>query len=353
MTKENIALVRATNVIPYDGIVRSISNSPYLTKKIGNAFSSKMSEILKEEGIIPSIDYSKIGEEDYYDNYVKLAADITREYMPFTSDYNSFVLFVLNGLCPDDKEHGFGNNTFSNKKCAIIEPLSYHIEEAVSLVPTDTAIKGNVQLSDEAILLIEENYYNTLSEKEKRDLETLNFKVKRFTKSIKEAVKEELAISGKYTVEDLSLSQSTGGIMPSATSEELKETIKAISSDYELSDKKYFNLITTTDETMPKYESVKDEYSKMVGIDEYYMSNFLRSLLTYLNVPEYEISRYTNHLESSEYMNQVKSLIKEFKIVNYKAFVDQYNNNLLRLQREGMLPTPSELMDEENSLNLK
>ena len=57
-------------------------------------------------------------------------------------------------MVPDDSENGFGNNTFSNKKCAVIEPLKYHINDVVSLVPTDTAVKGDVVLSDEAVIFI-------------------------------------------------------------------------------------------------------------------------------------------------------------------------------------------------------
>ena len=77
------------------------------------------------------------------------------------------VLFSLNGICPDDNENGFANNTFSNKRVGIIEPLSEHISEAVSLVPTDTAIKGDVVLSNQAVILIEESFYNSLNESQK------------------------------------------------------------------------------------------------------------------------------------------------------------------------------------------
>lgn len=94
----------------------------------------------------------KMNESGYYDNYVERSSKITKEYLPYVSDYNSMVLFSLNGLCPDDNEHGFGNNTFSNKNCVIIEPLEHHINETISLVPTDTAIKGDVYLSNDAII---------------------------------------------------------------------------------------------------------------------------------------------------------------------------------------------------------
>ena len=43
---ENIALVRATNIIPFEGIVKTISNSMYITKKRGTQFCNKMSDLL-------------------------------------------------------------------------------------------------------------------------------------------------------------------------------------------------------------------------------------------------------------------------------------------------------------------
>ena len=52
--------------------------------------------------------------------------------------------------------------SFSSKKCAIIEPLKYHINEAVSLVPTDTAIKGNIFLSQLEYLIGKENLMKTI-----------------------------------------------------------------------------------------------------------------------------------------------------------------------------------------------
>ena len=85
--------------------------------------------------------------------------------LPYNSDYNSMVLWSLNGLVPDDM-----NNTFSDKTCAIIDGLAEQIEqsEMVSLVPTDTAIKGNVNLSNKATILIDKDRYETLSLEEKR-----------------------------------------------------------------------------------------------------------------------------------------------------------------------------------------
>ena len=47
MNIDNIAIVRATNVIPFDGVVRPLSNVPYLCKNIGLEFSARISDLLQ------------------------------------------------------------------------------------------------------------------------------------------------------------------------------------------------------------------------------------------------------------------------------------------------------------------
>lgn len=346
MNINNIALVRATNIIPLDGVIKPLSNVPYLTKNISLPFSFAMSDLLNEIGIIPKADESKMFDDDYYDQMVALSSKILKEYLPYVSDYNSMVLFALNGLCPDDNEHGFANNTFSNKKCAIIEPLVNHINETISLVPTDTAIKGDVYLSNEAIVLIEEEIFNNLDQTQRNRLLANNYTIRLFTGSLKEAVENELKNSNRYIPETLSLSSSSGGIMDSATSEEHKALISSIANEYQLSQKKYFNLLTGKDETEFKYEETKNEYENTQLVLEYFTELFLQELLPTINAPQYMMEDIKEKLYNKEYYNKIKELIKIFGIENYKNFIDQYNYRLKEEQINQTLITPQETVDE-------
>ena len=348
MNIDNIALVRATNIIPFDGVVRPLSNSRYLCKNIGLEYSARLSVLLRNVGIIPPIDQTRLFEEDYYDSMVSLSSKILRDYLPYVSDYNSMVLFSLNGICPDDNEHGFANNTFSNKKVAIIEPLNKHIDQVISLVPTDTAIKGDIVLSNEAIVLIDKDTYSLLNEEQKAVLHNNQFNIKTFTGSLKDAITEELQASDRYIPETLSLSASTGGFMPSSTSEAQKQLINNIAETLGLSQQKYFNLITSTDKNMPKYADVSDEYNKMLKIQEYYMKMFLDELLEYLNAPNTMAINSSNQLYSEKYMSDVVNLIEYYGIENYKKFVDAYNFRMEEKQANGSLPTPQEVINEIN-----
>ena len=344
MNIDNIAMVRATNIIPYDGVVRPLSNVPYLCKNIGLEFSARISDLLHELGVIPPIDQSKMFEEDYYDKMVALSSKILKEYLPYVSDYNSMVLFSLNGICPDDNEHGFANNTFSNKKVAIIEPLSEHIDQVISLVPTDTAIKGDVVLSNSAIILIEESLYNSLNETQKSLLHNNIFYIKTFTGSLKEAIRNELQNSGRYIPETLSLSASTGGFMQSDTSEMQKECINNIASYYGLSQMKYFNLITSRDTSIPKYDEVCDEFDNTIKVQDYYITMFLSNFLMYFNAPEDMINNISKNIHYKPFLLKVITLIKELGIDKYKQFVDSYNKKLEEHQKNMTLITPEDII---------
>ena len=344
MNIDNIAIVRATNVIPFDGVVRPLSNVPYLCKNIGLEFSARISDLLHELGVIPPMDQSRMFEEDYYDEMVALSSKILKEYLPYVSDYNSMILFSLNGICPDDNEHGFANNTFSNKSVAIIAPLSEHIDQVISLVPTDTAIKGNVELSNNAIVLIEESVYESLNDLQKALLHNNRFSIKTFTGSLKEAIRNELQNSGRYIPETLSLSASTGGFMPSDTSELQKECINNIASSYGLSQMKYFNLITSRDTSMPKYDEVCDEFDKAMEVQDFYTTAFLHELLVYANAPEDMINNISRNIHYKPFLLKVVEIIKALGIDRYKQFVDSYNKNLEEQQREMTLATPEDIV---------
>ena len=119
MNKRKIAIVRATDIIPYNGIINPLSNVPNLDSNISD-FSYKIIPLLEKKGILKEASFRIIKEE------IEERERIIKEYTPLSSNYNSVVLFSLNGLVPDDIESGFANNTFSNKNIAIIDDLDYH-----------------------------------------------------------------------------------------------------------------------------------------------------------------------------------------------------------------------------------
>lgn len=300
---------------------------------------------MHELNIIPPIDYSRVFEDGYYDEMAALSSKILQEYLPYVSDYNSMVLFSLNGICPDDNDNGFGNNIFSNKKVAIIEPLALHIDQVVSLAPTDTALKGDVVLSPEAIVMIEEGYYAQLTEEQKQVLHNNCFKVKTFNGTTRDAIYTELQNSGRFIPETLSLSSSSGGFKDSKTSEMQKQCIDGIAASYGIPQMKYYNLITSRDTTMPNYHKVCDEYSNAYLVQKNYIVNFLNELLIFFGASHDMIDRIADEANYQPFLADIMQLIKEKGIDNYKTFVDSYNKKLELQQANMTLITPEEIVN--------
>lgn len=345
MNIENIAIVRATDIIPTEGKIIPISEAKYIQKNKDTPLAKGITSLLKREGLITPIDFSKFGDEQYMEEKNKEIANITSKYIPYTSNYNSMVLFSLNGIVPDDKEAGFGNNTFSNKKCAIIDSLSSHIDNIISLNPTDTAIKGTVELSKNAVILIEKNTYESLSIDNKNKLKQFN--VRTFEGSLKEAVESYLKTSQRYTCEKLAISSSKGGYIESPTSEQLKTTIKQIATEKQISTAYHLNIVLHNVDTNEKLKSVEHEYENIIKIRNYYQNEFYKFLFSEMPVEE-ELQYYLLHYNSDNYIDELCEVIQKFGLENYKKICDKFNNTLELLRQNNKLPTPEQIIDSIN-----
>lgn len=341
MNIKNIALVRATNVIPIDGVVRPISEVPYLKKEEGTEFSFAMNDLLKKKGILKEIDWTKPDEISKID---KENNEILNQYMPYNTDYNSMVLWSLNGLVPDDI-----NNTFSDKTCAIIDGLEEQIEqsEIVSLVPTDTAIKGAVKLSNQASILISKERYETLSQEEKDKLTKLDLNVSVFEGDLKEAVDEELIKKNRYTAETLSLKREDDGYVKSDTSDNVRDTICSIANEKNIAQVLHWNVLTGQNDELDKLANVKDEFKNSLIASDFYKKAFFEYLFSRMDIDS-KIKGDALYLpESSVYMKNLCNAIDKNGIDKYKLLLDEYNRALEQLREKGKLPTPQEIINSK------
>ena len=71
MEIENIALVRATDIIPIDGIIVPVSESKYIKKNTNEPFAVGIKGLLKRKGIITPIDFSKLEDENTWKIKIK------------------------------------------------------------------------------------------------------------------------------------------------------------------------------------------------------------------------------------------------------------------------------------------
>lgn len=346
MNIKNIALVRATNIIPFEGIVHPLSEVPYLKKENGTAFSFAMFDLLKEQGKMKKIDWTKLDELSEID---KENNRILREYMPYNSDYNSMVLWSLNGLVPDDT-----NNTFSDKTCAIIDGLEEQIEqsEIVSLLPTDTAIKGNVNLSQKSSILISKERYEGLSQEEKINLAKLDLSIAIFEGDLREAINQELLKNDQYTAETLSLKREDNGYIKSKTSDDVRKTIENIATEKNIAQVLYWNVITGENDELDKLESVKDEFENSRIVNNFYKETFFKYIFSKIDIDNQVKANALHMPESSVYMKDLCDEIEKIGISKYKDILDEYNKSLEQLKENGKLPTPQEIVDLNKKIDL-
>ena len=312
MNIDNIAIVRATNIIPFDGVINPISEVPYLVKPNGMQISFMISDLLTEQGILESYDFTKINDEEYQTK----RKEILDSYLPYISSYNSVVLFSLNGLVPDDM-----NNMFSNKNCVIVDGLKEHISDVVSLMPTDTAIKGKVLISSSGVLHIKEDFYNSLSDFDKSRLSNLNFTVKIINGSLEDAVKETLTNSDRFHYEKLSLTRSAGGFFPSETSEDTKRVINEVAISYDIPQVLYYDLLTKNNAAMGRLSSVASEYDNSLTVTNYYLENFYNYLLSNMGCSALK-SFVPDYIDSIEFIKSLTVAIRNYGLENYKKLVD-------------------------------
>lgn len=341
---DELILVRATNIIPFDGIVRPLSNSPYIKKINWFPITQKIGDWLKEEGLIEKPDPSRYLEEDYFEMAVKKMNNQLLNYIPYLSDYNPYILFSLNGLVPDDSEVGFANNTFNNKLCAIIEPAKHHIDQIKSIEPTDTALLGDIKLSNEAIILINEGLYKSLTEEEKQRLHSNGCTIYVFNGLLKDAIKHVFDDKG-YQFETLSLSRLNGGYIPSNTSNKLKITIDKVSKEYNIPRVLFFNIVSRKHDF--KHLFPIDIMKETQKVYDYYIRRFISSILTYLGKEDL-IKEFTTSNNIYYQSDILFEIIKEAGTEKYLDFIQKYNANLEALSRIGKLPTPEEIINQAN-----
>lgn len=340
MDIHNIALVRATNVIPVDGVVRPVKDVPFIKKETGTVFSGELFSLLRRKGVLNPIDWEAPEQER------QLAEEknkqILAEYMPYTSMYNSMVLWSLNGIVPDD-----AFNAFSKKDCGIIDGLEEQMgqSEIVSMVPTDTAVKGAVTLSSSAKILISKERYDELSQEQKEQLAELDLTVEVFDGDLKTAIDTCLVESGRYTAENLGLVSEGGGYKQSATSKEVIEDINSVAKENDIPQVLHDKIFRGETDGEQKLESVKGELEQCNIVSAFYKQAFFEFIFSKLDIDE-GVKEYSMCFpDSSKYVEDLCDEIDRIGIDRYKEVLDEYNQSLERLRDTGKLPTPEQIVD--------
>jgi len=350
MDEKNIAIVRVTDAIPFDGKIKPLSNTTYLCKDTLSGFALAVSRKLDGQG--PVIDNSRMGEEGYFEAFGRERVKFIEGFLPYVSGYNSVVLFSLNGMVPDDSTRGgFAGNEFSFKNCFVIDAISEHLgDDLISLNLTDTGIdaqkNGFVQLSENAVIGIRKSIYDVLPDKLKQQLSSLRCKVSIFDGDIRDAVNTELRLSDRFFPLNLSLSMEHGGIIPStdpniaAKEQECLQVIDNLASERHISQRKFYDMLYSD-------EVVSHLRPNALEVQNYFVTIFLQDLLTKMNASEKMIQRTAKCVSwnDHEFYSDVIGLIDSYGWDNYKTFVQDWNKKLEVARDNGTLSTPQQIID--------
>ena len=194
LSVDNLVFVRVVDGLPIidemeNVVLKPVSDCPYLQPMIlsDSRLAFAIGSLINKYGQLDTFtseDY-KLENEALLDLKLERKRAKQREFLPLIGVTNRFQNFSVNGIVPDDI-----NNTFSNKKIAVIDPVKYHIDSnLIGLNANDCTIEGDFILSPQGIVLIsndivsrfDNNYLKRLQEK---------CKIIYFDGPIKEAIKE-------------------------------------------------------------------------------------------------------------------------------------------------------------------
>lgn len=331
MNIENVVLVRAMGHLPLDGVLLPSCEGKYLIPNEKDAyyyFIRKEIQKLLEKELGRSLNVWEDDDKALLENALK-------NYLPLTSTYTSTLSFSLNGLVPDDM-----NNKFSDMKIAVLDPIKYHQnEDYVNIDAIDTTIKGNITCSEESILVIEKDYFLSLSEDIKTNLMS-HYKVEIFTGSLKDAVSNILQ---KYNYPSIPLIQKkeSNDILDCEEKESMIDFENSFAqtsnaSRLKLQQLYMYPISTMTGVDAIAAEKVQSDFNKNLIVEKYYKDKFYEYLISIaesyglvLNDEEkfYLFSEFSN---GEEVLKKIMAfLIQTRGIDNLGLIIQEYNHYII------------------------
>lgn len=334
MNINNVVLVRVMNNLPLNGELVPSCEGERLVYDKKSDFYFLIKKLVKQD--LEKQLGRKINEYNSTDD--KLLKDILKHYLVLTGDYYTSTLsFSLNGMVPNDI-----NNDFSSMKIAVIDPIKNHINDDFVTVETiDTTIKGRIKVSNEAILLIERNFYISLSKDIKNNINSY-YKLKLFDGSLRDAVNSTL-IENNYPLlllvqkrEVLNIEECQHRQSMLEFEDEFANTVGA--SRLRLN---YLTYMYTPSgiEDVDKiaHDKIKEELPNTLKVEEYYRNQLYTFLLNKLRQFNIEISEkdkyylFTEYQESKKVLEKITScLIESYGgIKNFNSLIQEYNQYVI------------------------
>lgn len=304
----DFVLVKSTNHLPKDGILRPLSEIPFITKTNG-LFATTIFELLKEE---------------YMDKMKKLPKpellkEERNQYLYYSTKYRDYLRFAINEITIDMEEVRIEGNHF-----IFIDPIHNHLGKVPfeRMNMENVFVRGDLVLSSQAKLLVDKEHYE---EYKKQYPYIEQYQTILYSGNIQKIVSMFMVNHG-YIPED-ELERDT------KLSAKYKEYISKWESSYS---------IRSADEDLNMYE--KDEVLHSIYAQLFYQ--FLcNKMCISENQKEQMVCEFTKQRALNEFnVEFLKRLIREIGLPRLKEIVDEYNQILLNIMQEGNYPTNNELL---------
>jgi len=314
-SKDNIMLVRTTEIFPEGRVIKPLADASYVAKNGSNFIYQAM----------------------YYEmDYAEL-----KKLESCEMAYRSTVHFTENGLV---SSHMYGN--FDNQEFIIMDPLSEHagVSDVRNFAGQDTFIKGNVTLSDKAIIIVKAENYEAIKQAHP---EIENFNVVLYngiSPEVKDAyikehegsmpefdVNDQRAVVEKALI-DLGYAPELIGshyIINSPTSDKISEVNKDLASEYDV-------LANSKHNYSEEYE---DDFKKNMLITEIFNKLLLDFIIKIHNIDS-SVINVNDKIDN----NTAHNLIGLLGIDVVADDIDAFNKTVEKMQELGMLPTSGELI---------
>lgn len=294
----NCILIRKTNIFPENGIIET----PIHGQAYGFASSTILGDAIND----------KLREK--YQNTDEFLQEC-KKYDVYFETYRRTTHFTINGVVANSMYGEF------NYPYAIIEPLKHHIndESLEGLRVEDTYFTDDMNLSDEAIILIPEEEKETLAQK--YDLRGLN--IHTYKGEIEEAIKEELQSAG-YDFFVINNHGYRDGLTSGTKDQQMYDFIQRYAQEHNISQGRHFYSDINHEDQMKRLEEGEK-------IDELHLKYILDSGL----VSQETIDKVNRLLKDRRYYKKefdelMSKVIDEVGLDNLAQLTNEFNKKMIK-----------------------
>lgn len=315
-SKDNIMLIRTTEIFPTGGIIRPLSLASHIERTGSNFIYQAM--------------------------YYEMSNDQLNHLKTYELYYRSTIHFTENGLV---SSHMYGN--FDNQTFIIMDSLNEHVGKSNirNFAGQDTFVDGCVNLSDKSIIIIKQEQYDEIK---KIYPEIDNFNLVLY-KGIPDNIKEEYLKNGSDNIPEFDVNDKRAVV--ERTLMDLGYVPELIGSHYIINSPTSDKIVLINKDLGEQYgvlanskhnysEEYKKDFEKNMKITEIFNKLLLEFIIKFndINSDMININERINN-------NMAYKLINILGFDNLIQTIEVFNNTILKMKQLGMMPTSEDFIN--------